>query len=162
MRTNFEELEIIIMDEFSMISSDHLYNVHRRMEEIMMSKDAFGGRSILLFGDIMQLPPVRAIPIYSKPKSQKNRSLFNSSENLWNNFEVVTLNKNFRQGVSKLRQCLDRIRIGELSDEDIELLETRRLSKFPNLDTNEASHVFYTNLEVDNHNARRHSEDPYD
>ena len=155
MRTNFEELEIIIMDEFSMISSDHLYNVHRRMEEIMMSKDAFGGRSILLFGDIMQLPPVRAIPIYSKPKSQKNRSLFNSSENLWNNFEVVTLKKNFRQGVSKLRQCLDRIRIGELSDEDIELLETRRLSKFPNLDTNEASHVFYTNLEVDNHNARR-------
>ena len=153
-RTTFEELEFIIMDEFSMISSDRLYDVHRRMEEILISKDRFGGRSVMLVGDIMQLPPVKGQPIYSPPFSKKNRSLFTSSESLWKNFKVATLSRNLRQGVSDWTECLNRIRIGEPTEEDLAFLESRRLKNFPDLDQKEACHVFYTNLEVDNHNSK--------
>ena len=153
-RTTFEELEIIIMDEFSMISSDKLYDVHRRMEEIMISKDLFGGRGIMLVGDILQLAPVSGRPIFAAPFSKKNRSLYNSTDNLWNNFRTVTLTTNLRQGVSTWTEILNRIRIGEPSIEDLEFLESRRLAHFPDLDQDEACHVFYTNLEVDNYNNK--------
>ena len=140
-RTTFEELEFVIMDEFSMISSDRLYDVHRRMEEILISKDRFGGRSVMLVGDIMQLPPVQGHPIYSPPFSKKNRSLFTSSESLWKNFKVVTLSRNLRQGVSDWTERLNRIRIGEPNEEELALSESRRMQNFPDLDHKEACQV---------------------
>ena len=154
-RNLFEELELIIMDEMSMIKSDMLYDVQRRMEEIFISKDLFGGRSVMLVGDIMQLPPVKGRAIFTKPYSAKSRSMFNSSENLWNNFDVVTLKVSQRQKANEWRDCLNRIRIGELSKEDKSLLESRRVQHFPDLNVDNASHVFYTNLEVDQHNKKK-------
>ena len=59
----------VVVDEFSMVSSDNLYNLHKRLQEIFMSQDLFGGRSVLLVGDIMQLGPVKAAAIYREPKS---------------------------------------------------------------------------------------------
>ena len=153
-RSSFEELEVIIMDELSMISADQLYDVHRRLEDILISKDLFGARSVILVGDIMQLPPVKGRPIYSKPYNQKNLSLWNSSDNIWKNFEVVTLKVSQRQKANVWRECLNRIRVGELNPEDKKLLDTRRLKRFPNLQVDEACHVFYTNLEVDDHNMK--------
>ena len=125
------------------------------MQEILISKDAFGGLSILLFGDILQLPPVRGRPIFSAPFSQKNRSLFHSTENIWKNMEIVTLKVSQRHGVGEWTNCLNRIRTGDTSSEDKILLETRRLKHFPGLDTDEACHVAFTNLEVDTHNTKR-------
>ena len=144
-RKRFEELELIILDEFSMIGSDHLYDIQRRLEEILVSKDIFAGRAIMLVGDILQLPPVKGRPVFSKPYSEKNRSLYNSDQNLWNNLETVTLKVNFRQGVSLWTEVLNRMRIGEITKEDEKLLEGRRVSNFPNLNTDEACHVMFTN-----------------
>merc|ERR1712105_51708 len=64
-RKNLEndEVVIVVVDEFSMVSSDNLYNLHKRLQHIFMSQEFFGGRSVLLVGDIMQLGPVRAAPI---------------------------------------------------------------------------------------------------
>ena len=63
-RKNLENVEAVIIDEFSMISSDNLYNLNKRLREIFMSDELFEGRAVLLVGDIMQLGPVRATPIY--------------------------------------------------------------------------------------------------
>ena len=62
-RKNLENVEVVIVDEFSMVSSDNFYNLHKRLQEIFMSQELFGGRSVLLVGDIIQLGPVRAAPI---------------------------------------------------------------------------------------------------
>ena len=59
-RKQLENVEVVIVDEFSMVSADNLYNLHKRLQEIFMSQEPFGGRSLLLVGDIMQLGPVRA------------------------------------------------------------------------------------------------------
>ena len=91
-----------------------------------MSQEIFGGRSVLLVGDIMQLGPVRAAPIYREPKSIDSRAMFKTNElNLWNNLESVLLETNFRQGEGAWTQMLNRIRVGEQTDEDIETLKKR-------------------------------------
>ena len=59
-RKNLENVAVVIVDEFSMVSSDNLYNLHKRLQEIFMSQESFGGRSVLLVGDIMQLGPVQS------------------------------------------------------------------------------------------------------
>ena len=68
-----EFAEAVIVDEMSMVSVDNLYNLHRRLMEIFESKDEFGGRALMLVGDLLQLPPVRARAIFKKPKAEKNR-----------------------------------------------------------------------------------------
>merc|ERR1712020_285152 len=125
-RKNLENVEVVIVDQFSMVSSDNLYNLHKRLQQIFMSQEIFGGRSVLLVGDIMQLGPVRAAPIYRKPKSIDSQAMFDTEElNLWNNCDSVLLETNFRQGEGAWTQMLNRIRIGEQTDEDIKILEKR-------------------------------------
>ena len=118
-----------------------------------MSIELFGGRSVVLVGDIMQLGPVRAPPIYSKPKGLDCETLFLSDEfNLWNNCESVLLETNFRQGEGAFTELLNRIRVGEHTDEDIATLEKRPSSLLSKQQYNDAIHLFYTNLEVNGHN----------
>ena len=100
-----EHVETVIVDEMSMVSVDFLYNLHRRLMEIFDSKDDFGGRGLMLVGDLLQLPPVKATPIFKKPRKGKQKILSkmvdkdsNPIGDLWGNAEVVILKTNFRQG----------------------------------------------------------------
>ena len=137
-----------------MVSSDNLYNLHKRLQEIFMSQELFGGRSVLLVGDIMQLGPVKASPIYSRPKSIDSRAMFDCNElNLWNKCESVLLETNFRQGEGAWTQMLNRIRVGEQTDEDTKTLEKRLSTLLTTKEYQDAIHLFYTNIEVNGHNV---------
>ena len=70
-----QHVENVIVDEMSMVSADFLYNLHKRLMEISDSKDNFGGRGVMLVGDLLQLPPVKASAIFKKPKSEKSKIL---------------------------------------------------------------------------------------
>ena len=85
-----EDLHVLILDELSMISSDMLYFIDRRLKDLKEFKnDPFGGVSVVLFGDVLQLPPINASAIWRKPSSSNASSLFLSpQDNLWQNFEV--------------------------------------------------------------------------
>ena len=152
-RKNLENVEIVIVDEFSMVSSDNLYNLNKRLREIFMSDELFGGRAVLLVGDIMQLGPVRAAPIYRAPSTVDSRAMFSSDElNIWNNCQSVLLEKNFRQGEGIWKQMLNRIRVGEQTEEDLITLRKRPSSLLSKLEREKAIHLFYTNVEVNSHN----------
>ena len=64
LKKELEEAEVIIIDELSMISVDNLYYINQRMMDIFDSKDDFGGRALILVGDVLQLPPVMGRPIF--------------------------------------------------------------------------------------------------
>ena len=86
-RKYLENVEVVIVDEMSLVSSDNLYNLHKRLQEIIASEDTFGGRCVLLVGDILQLPPIRAPQIFSEPKQFDSKVMFKSKElNLWENY----------------------------------------------------------------------------
>ena len=152
-RKYLEDVEFVIVDEMSMVSSDNLYNLHKRLQQIFVSEDFFGGRSVMLVGDILQLPPVKAPAIYSSPRNLKSYSLYKTLEqNLWLNCESVLLETNFRQGTSPWLELLNRVRIGEPTAEDIETLKNRPSSLLSPEEYKKATHIFYTNVEVNLHN----------
>lgn len=155
LRVLLKELELVIIDEISMIDADMLYKIHDRLCEIFYpSEDPFAGKSILLVGDIMQLRPIKGRFIFQEPKSERYVPLY-ETDPLWELFEVVVLETNHRQGEGNIwTEDLKFMRVGKLTEEIIARLEERRLENFPNLDTTNACHIYYTNMESEKQNTK--------
>ena len=69
-RENLKHLKILIIDEMSLLGADMLYKIHLRLsQEIFQNDLLFGGISVLLVGDLLQLPPVNAAFIFKQPKN---------------------------------------------------------------------------------------------
>merc|ERR1712016_275676 len=95
-----------------MIKADELYKLDLKLQEIKNNDLIFGGISILLFGDLMQLQPVKGRWIYSKPAFTRwiNRYAWDS---LWDNFTPYVFKDNHRQGEDKeWANTLNRLRFG--------------------------------------------------
>ena len=151
-------MEIIIIDEFSMVSADMLYRLNLRLCEIFMSDDYFGGKIVIFVGHVLQLKPVQARCIFAFPSCKKYVPL-HSSDPLWEKFKVIVLKTNHRQGSeTDWCQILNRASVGELTEEDKEILETRRIRHHPDVDFSNAWHVYYPNKEVKAHNMKKLSE----
>ena len=70
-RTVLENLVVVIIDEFSMIKADMLYQLDCRLREIKEKpKIPMGGVALFLFGDILQLRPVLAKWIMEMPSNE--------------------------------------------------------------------------------------------
>ena len=148
------KVELIIIDEFSMVGSDMLYRLHRKLCDIYLSQDYFGGKALILVGDPMQFRPINEDYIFNPPKSIKSKP-FHSVDPLWSRFDVAILTTNHRQGDgNEWTEMLNRFRIGIVTDEDRMVLETRRLKFFPDFNTDLATHAFYTNKEVAHYNSK--------
>ena len=66
-RTLLENLKLIIIDEVSMISAQMLHNVNKRLSQIFQTNELtepFGNISIVLVGDLLQLPPVKGSTVF--------------------------------------------------------------------------------------------------
>ena len=125
-RKALENLEMIILDEISMIKSDQLFQLDLHLREVKQKPDKiFGGVSLFVFGDILQLKPCKGRYIFKKPINED----FHLSYSLgihWPAFEVITLEKNHRQGEDfAYAELLNRIRVGKQTIEDYEMLKKR-------------------------------------
>ena len=67
-------LDLLVIDEMSMVSSDLFYKVDAKLKEVFHLKREipFTGIGILLVGDLLQIPPVKAGYIFSRPKNEKS------------------------------------------------------------------------------------------
>jgi ATP-dependent DNA helicase PIF1 len=150
-RNAFENLHLIIVDEMSMLSSDMLYKIHRRLCEIFQTYDLFGGKSMILVGDLLQLPPVKGNFVFDEPRNDQFK-VFHDVSPLWELFEPIVLEHNHRQGDEKTwADTLNRLRQGIVTDADKELLKSRVTEETPE----DCCNVFYTNAEVHTLNMKR-------
>ena len=94
------ELQIIVIDEMSLLKADMLYCIHMRLCEVFQSKDLFANKSIILVGDLLQLPPVKGKFVFERPVTLKF-SVFFDVNSLWHSFEFQELLQNHRQGDGK-------------------------------------------------------------
>ena len=79
-------------------------------------------RFIILVGDLFQLPPVRVLFVFSQYDS-----VFGSIFQLWDLFKICELTEVMRQkGDPLLIDILNAARVGDLSDRDIEILNSRK------------------------------------
>lgn len=133
-REQLKNVYLIIIDEVSMISNVTLLYIHLRLVEIFNTSDDdngwFGKKHILFFGDLIQLPPVNADHIFvnlSESDIDKYLGSLGSFE-LWRLFQYDELRINMRQqNDNTFRDIQARIRIGIVTDDDIKVLEARKL-----------------------------------
>ncbi|XP_062579086.1 uncharacterized protein LOC134241009 [Saccostrea cucullata] len=93
MRVQLGDLQILVIDEISMVYKRLLYYVHERLVQIKKCKEPFGGVSVIAVGDFYQLPPV---------KQRKDERLYKNNVlypvDYWLDFfKVVELTKIMRQ-----------------------------------------------------------------
>ena len=130
-RTQLSDLRVVIIDEMSMVKADMLYQLNLRFQEITLSVEDFGGVSVILCGDLMQLKPVCARWIFEEPAGKEYKA-FHASNPLWELFEPVELIQNHRQGEDRVyADLLNRMRVGENTEEDFQLLKSRVTSEIP-------------------------------
>jgi len=136
LRADLKDVVLFVIDEVSMISNLILMYIHLRMSEIFDTNDCedgwFGRKHILLFGDLLQLPPVREDPVFVELSNDKINKYIGSlnAVNLWTtlfNYDELTINMR-QQGDESFRQLLSRIRIGLVTKSDCEILESRKIS----------------------------------
>jgi hypothetical protein len=162
LKKKVEDVEVVIIDEMSMISSDFLFNINQRMKDLFDSKDDFGGRAVILAGDLLQLPPVNGTAIFKAPKSRKNKDYYSiqctenqPGGNLWSNFQVVYLKTNFRQGEGNpWTEILNRVRVGEPTKEDISILKSRKPALLDSEKRKEAANIYFRNKDVKSYNEK--------
>lgn len=122
----FKNLEIVIVDEVSMMKSDMNYQLDLRLQEVKEKPGVpYGGVSIFFFGDLMQLCPVQGKFVFEPPQNDAFK-ITHELQSRWKMMDVINLEKNHRQGRFKeYADMLNRIRIGQQTEEDLELLRTR-------------------------------------
>ena len=118
----------LIIDEISMVSYETLRFIHQRLTEIKGTDDTevyFGELNIVAVGDFYQLPPVRDRFVF-----QNGRGYVPASTHLWRDlFKMVELCTNMRQrNDTAYSEVLNRIRTGDHTTENIQLLRTRLTS----------------------------------
>ena len=60
LRNHLSDVKGIIIDEISIISNELLFYIHLRLNEIFgsVNNDPFAGLTVIVVGDLLQLPPV--------------------------------------------------------------------------------------------------------
>jgi len=122
-------LKLLVIDEVSMVRSDLMWAIDRSLRiNRGRSKEPFGGVRLLLFGDLHQLPPVVQDPEVAVHLHEEfGGPFFFSAPALREGAgtSLLELNHVFRQSDEDLISVLNKVRDGEASEEDLELLNTR-------------------------------------
>nr|XP_034317093.1 uncharacterized protein LOC117686351 [Crassostrea gigas] len=147
-RMKLSDLQILVIDEVSMVYKRLLYYIHERLVQIKKCKDPFGGVSVLAVGDFFQLPPV---------KQRKDERLYKDNASYpidhWQDlFQEVELTEIMRQRNDvPFARALNLLRTRTLEDPLAnETLDT--VNDCIRDGPEDVLHVYSTNDEVNNYN----------
>ncbi|MFA5250156.1 MAG: AAA family ATPase [Parachlamydiales bacterium] len=124
----YRELELIIIDEISMVRADLLDSVDAFLKAALKNKKPFGGIRMIFIGDLYQLPPV--LKNEEKPFFQKlypTPYFFSAAAFQKEKFQFLELDKIFRQKEALFVQLLNAIRNNTVQEEELLLLNRQVL-----------------------------------
>ena len=125
-RKLLRELELIIIDEISMVRADIIDFIDKVLRIYTRHDEPFGGKQLLLVGDIYQLEPVvkeedrqLLAPFYA------SSYFFNAK--VWQQMQLVSieLRKVYRQKDDRFIALLDRIRNNSVTSYDLQSINGR-------------------------------------
>lgn len=126
-----KSLDLLIIDEISMVRADLLDGVDSVLRRIRRSSHPFGGVQLLLIGDLFQLPPVvkdhewqMLAPHYSSPYFFTSHALGKKE------FVTIELQRIYRQEDVDFIHLLNEVRSNSLKRESLNKLNTRVLTDF--------------------------------
>lgn len=121
----FKFANVIIIDEVSMVSVELLQQIDARLKQItgFFTKD-FGGLDVILIGDLRQLHPVKATPIFKQIKKRI------TTETLGRKFKIFELTTVMRQENQTFSTILTKIGNGTiLEKEELQMIESKFVTK---------------------------------
>ncbi len=123
----FMEMELLIIDEISMVRCDLLDLVDRILRVFRdRLSEPFGGVQVLLIGDVFQLPPIAGNDQWSILRNFYETPFFFSSKVIQESKPVyIELKKIYRQSDSEFISLLNNIRVNKVTEQDMELLNSR-------------------------------------
>ena len=125
-RKLLRELELIIIDEISMVRADIIDFIDKVLRIYTRNSEPFGGKQLLLVGDIYQLEPV-----LKEEDRQLLRPFYQSAyffnAKVWQQMQLVSieLRKVYRQRDECFVAMLDRIRQNQATRQDLNAINAR-------------------------------------
>ena len=125
-RKLLQELELLIIDEVSMLRADLLDVIDMVLRHIRRKNHLpFGGVQVLFIGDLMQLPPVVKEEEWHILKAYYNSIYFFDAQCLRNEKPVyIELDKIYRQSDNRFIDLLNNLRNNKVTQANIDLLNT--------------------------------------
>ena len=149
-RIKYRHLKLVIIDEISMVGNMTLNFINIRLQQLMGTKEVFGGLSVIAVGDLYQLKPVGDYLIsldLTKGASSLGQNLW---KRLFTMYELVDIMR--QKDDLAFAQLLNRLRLNEMTDEDKQKLQTRVVDHETGDYPKDALHLFAENCYVDQHN----------
>lgn len=152
-----KNLSLIIIDEVSMVRCDILDSIDLILRAYRRQDKPFGGVRVLLIGDVFQLPPI-ARPVWEILKKEYDSPYFFSSKVYKGSVPAyIELEKPYRQQEEEFLSLLDKIRVNNISDGELAMLNSRVIS--PDKLSTEENTIFLapTNYDINKYNNEKYS-----
>lgn len=124
-RSLAKHAQILIIDEISMVNANQLDAMDSFFRLNRGNTKPFGGISVVLVGDLFQLPPIVSSTIeHLFSANYKTPKFFSANAIAQSEFHVIELTKTFRQVDQSFADLLSDIREGKNIQETLESLNT--------------------------------------
>jgi len=143
LRKRWTELEVLIIDEVSMMSPVLFDKLESLARVVRHTNQRFGGIQLIMSGDFLQLPCV-----------DSNEFCFHASAWVKCIDSTFYLTEIIRQSDPVFQECLNRVRLADLTDEVVALLSSRVGAKLENDHGIQPTRLFPMNRDVDSINTR--------
>jgi ATP-dependent exoDNAse (exonuclease V) alpha subunit len=156
-----KQLELLIIDEVSMLRADTLDAIDVTLRNIRRNHKPFGGIQVLYIGDMFQLPPVAKEEEWNLLKSYYQTTFFFHAQVIQQTKPVyLELKKVYRQGDPIFVDLLNRVRNNQITKGDLDELNSHYQPNFNPKE--EDNYIILTthNYKADNINNRKLAELP--
>jgi hypothetical protein len=152
--TLLKRIDTLVIDEISMVRAELLDAIDERFRKACRTDEPFGGKQVIMFGDVYQLPPVvetKLVPYFER--TYGGYYFFNAQVWKQTAFKIYELTQVFRQKDPVFKGILNAVRDGSVVESQLEQLNTRYGVSIP--DDGKTITLAPTNNLVTNINQKR-------
>jgi ATP-dependent DNA helicase PIF1 len=139
----WKKLDVLIIDEISMLSPELFDKLEEIARIVRKNPNPFGGIQLILSGDFCQLPCINSLEFCFSAKSW-NKCINNT----------CYLTEIIRQSDLLFQKCLNEVRLGNVSESTVELLQSRVGVKLLNQFGIQPTRLYPLNKDVDSINNK--------
>ncbi len=125
-KDTLKALEILIIDEVSMVRADFIDVIDKILRAFGKNRNQpFGGVKIILIGDTFQLPPIEGKEWQILNQFYESPFFFSAKSISENSLVQIELDKIYRQNEIDFINVLNRIRINQPTENDLQILNNK-------------------------------------
>lgn len=150
----YKNLDAIVIDEISMVRADLLDCIDAFMRRVCGTMAPFGGKRVIMFGDLYQLPPVVTQDDADIFRSRYDSAFFFSADVISRTpLTFIELDHIYRQSDDAFIKVLNAIRENVATEKDIALLNTRVFEDYAPPPEEYVVHLTGTNRDAESYNT---------